>query len=215
MPQTLTPEWVQELGEEAEGQWSRLLHTLGNLTLTKYNAPMSNNPYADKQKVLAGSHFELNHYFAEVERWSPVAIRNRGHALASRALTIWRDIGETPNASEAEKQSSEPPVRIRFRHAQQPVKNWKDAFIKLLTHFDASSPGLLLRIATEQTLNAVIALNGDRFRLSKKQIGDVFINTHASAASLQDWCRKVAKLGSISVEDFEFIKADEPSAPPE
>jgi hypothetical protein len=215
MPQTLTPEWVQELQEEAEEQWSSLLHTLGNLTLTKYNPEMSNKPYAEKQKALKDSHFDLNRYFAEVERWSPDAIRKRGDALAQRALKIWSNIGGTPSPSEAEKQSSLPPVKIRFRDAQQPVKNWADAFIKLLIHFDASCPGLLLRIATEQTLHAVIALNGDRFRRSKKQIGDVFVNTHASAAQLQDWCRKVARLGSVDTGDFEFIKAEETPKPAE
>ena len=50
MPQTLTPEWRRELGDELEDQSSQLLHTLGNLTLTKYNADMSNKPYKDKQQ---------------------------------------------------------------------------------------------------------------------------------------------------------------------
>ncbi len=209
MPQTLTPEWTQELGDESGDLPSQLLHTLGNLTLTKYNADMSNKPYKDKQKALAGSHFVLNRYFAEIERWSPDAIRARGSKLAQFALSIWRDVGRVPSPIETEKQSKTPPVRIRFRGAQQPVINWKDAFIKLLKLFDASSPGLLLRIATEQTLHAVIATDGDRFRRSKVRIGDVYINTHASAAQLQDWCRKVAKIATIGADDFEFVMTDD------
>jgi hypothetical protein len=211
LPQTLSPEWVQELGDEAEEQSARLLHTLGNLTLTKYNAELSNKPYEDKRNELVGSHFVLNRYFAEVERWSPDAILERGRTLTQRALNIWGDVGRMSSSIETEKQSSLPPVKIRFRDAQQPVVNWKDAFIKLLKQFDASSPGLLLRIATEQTLHAVIAMNGDRFRRSKVQIGDVYINTHASAAQLQDWCRKVAKIGTIGVDDFEFVMPDDTS----
>ena len=50
MPQTLTPEWELELGPQAREQWARLLHTLGNLTLTGYNADMSNRPYVDKRE---------------------------------------------------------------------------------------------------------------------------------------------------------------------
>ena len=96
-------------------------------------------------------------------------------------------------------------MKIRFRDAQQPVLNWKDAFIKLLKQFDLSSPGLLLRIATEQTLYSVIAMNKDRFRQSKEQIGDVYVNTHASAAQLQVWCRRVAEIGKFSSADFEFV----------
>lgn len=81
----------------------------------------------------------------------------------------------------------------------------RTTFAKLLTQFDASNLGLLLRIATEQTLPAVIALDSARFRGSEVQIGDVFVNTHASAAQLQDWCRKVAEIGGIGSAGFEFV----------
>jgi hypothetical protein len=57
----------------------------------------------------------------------------------------------------------------------------------------------------EQSLHGVIALNGERFRRSRVQIGDVHINTHASAAQLQDWCRKVATIGGIGESEFKFI----------
>ena len=46
-----------------------------------------------------------------------------------------------------------------FRDNHQSVINWKDAFIKLLRMFDDSSPGLLQRIAAEQSLRGVVALN--------------------------------------------------------
>ena len=162
LPQTLTPEWQQELGAGADQHSSNLLHTLGNLTFTKYNAELSNKPYEVKQRDFANSHFVLNRHFADVVRWSPDAIRERGRVLAQRALRIWSDVGR--EAVSIKKPSSASPVRIRFRKNEQPVANWKDAFTKLLTHFEASSPGLLMRIATEQTLNAVIAIDVDRFR---------------------------------------------------
>lgn len=211
MPQTLTPEWIHEIGDESVEQSSQLLHTLGNLTLTKYNAELSNKPYNKKQNDFAGSHFELNRYFVTIERWSLDAIRERGRMLAQRALNIWPDVGRSPSSNETERQSSQPPVKIRFREVHKAVVNWKDAFITLLKQFDASSSGLLLRIATDQTLPAVIALDKNRFRRAKVQIGDVYINTHASAAQLQDWCRKVAKIGTIDPEDFEFVMQDEAS----
>jgi hypothetical protein len=212
MPQTMTAEWVEEFGIESEEGAPQLLHTLGNLTLTKYNAELSNKPYKNKREELAFSHFELNRHFGEVERWSAQAIRERGRILAQRALRIWADVGRESSAIEAEKQSSVAPEKIRFRGAEESVVNWKDAFIKLLKNFDANTPGLLLRIATEHTLHAVIATNGDRFRRSKVQLGDVFVNTHASAAQLMDWCRKVAKLGAIDPDDFEVVAPENAAA---
>jgi hypothetical protein len=206
MPQKLTQEWIEELGDKAEEQWAQLVHTLGNLTLTKYNAELSNNPYMAKRKELTSSHFVLNQYWANVERWNADAIRERGKNLAQRALKIWADVGRKSSTSDSiEKKKSTPPVRIRFREIEQEVVTWKDGFIKLLTIFDASAPGLLARIATEQSFQAVIATNGDKFPRSKAKIGDVFVNTHASAADFQNWCRKVAEIGGIPPSDFEFI----------
>lgn len=205
LPQTLTPEWEEEFGEDGAEQSSELLHTLGNLTLTKYNAELSNKPYKVKREELVRSHFELNRHFVEIARWSPDAIRERGRLLARRALKIWPDVGRASKLAEPDKRISSPPVRIRFRAAEETVLSWKDAFLKLLKLFDTACPGLLLRIATERAMQAVIALDGDRFRRSKAQIGDVYINTHASAAQLKDWCRKVADIAAISPNDFEFI----------
>ena len=209
MPQTLTPEWTLEIGDNKGEQWSQLVHSLGNLTLTKYNAELSNKPYQEKRKELLDSHYVLNSYFADVQRWSPNAIRERGRALALLAIEIWGDVGRPSISTETEKPSSLPPVKIRFRDNYQSVVTWKDAFLKLLKMFDDSCPGLLLRIATEQSLHGVIALKGDRFRRSKVQIGDVYINTHASAAQLQDWCRKVGKIGGIDASEFKFIIPDD------
>lgn len=49
MPQTLSEEWKLELGEEWESlHTEEMLHTLGNLTLTEYNAEYSNELFNKK-----------------------------------------------------------------------------------------------------------------------------------------------------------------------
>jgi len=207
MPQTLTPQWLEELGESTEEQSAKVLHTLGNLTLTKYNSELSNKPYKAKRKEFVGSHFELNRYFADVERWSPDAVLKRGHILAQQALKIWGDVGQVAAPPKTAKQTSSPPVAVRFRDTHLPAINWKDAFVKLLKQFDACSPGLIHNIAAEKTFLAVIALDEDRFRRSKVQFGDAFINTHSSGSQFQEWCRKIAKMAAIAVDDFEFVFA--------
>ena len=53
MPQTLTDSWKATLGEEWETIHDLLLHTVGNLTLTGYNAPLSNDEYSRKREILA------------------------------------------------------------------------------------------------------------------------------------------------------------------
>jgi hypothetical protein len=75
----------------------------------------------------------------------------------------------------------------------------------MIEQFEANSPGLLQRIATEQALDSFVAMNGDRFSRSKVRIGDVYVNTHASAATFLKWCRRVAEIGGIAPVDFEFL----------
>lgn len=205
LPQTLTSDWTNELGEGAAEQWERLLHTLGNLTLTGYNSELSNQPYHVKRKQLIQSHFELNGEFKAIERWNAAAIVRRGQTLARRALTIWADVGRASSIVEQEKRVSAIPLKVRFGTCEQPTTTWKDAYVKLLSQFDAKCPGLLQRIVNEQLLNSAVSADESRFHRSKAQIGELYVNTHASAAQLQDWCRKIAEIGAIAPSEFEFV----------
>ncbi len=211
MPQTLTAEWEEELSQGAREHWTLLLHTLGNLTLTGYNAELSNRPFEEKRKELSGSdklggsHFVLNHHFGSVTRWTPEAIRERGHMLALQAVKIWGHVGRESFTRKQKGHPARPPQAIRFRESRYPVRNWKQGYIKLLELFDLNCPGLLSRIALEQTLPTFIASKEDRFVRSRGKVGNVYINTHASAATLQEWSGKVAAMGKIDPDDFEFL----------
>ena len=193
LPQTLTDAWQKELGEGAPEHWSRLLHTLGNLTLTGYNSELSNEPYDVKRTLLIESHFELNRDFVKAQsmdsRCNPRTWRCPRPACGQDRC----DVGRLPSTNETEKQSGLPPTKIRFRGTHQAVATWRDAFITLLKQFEATVPGLLLRIATEQTLHAVIALEGDRFRRSSVQVGTVFINTHATRLSCRNGAERLPR----------------------
>ena len=166
---------------------------------------MSNKPYIVKRAELLKSHLELNRYFAEVERWTPDAIRARGCSLAQRALKIWEDVGRSTRPGEFKKPSTGRPLKVRFRGVEEPVSNWKDAFVKLLTQFEGASPGLLNRLATEEALNSVLAVDEAAFPRSKARIGQTYVNTHASAVQLQKWCRKIAEKGRFDPTEFEFV----------
>ena len=92
MPQTLTPAWRTELGDDAEGVHARRLHTLGNLTLTGYNAELSNRPFAEKKTMKGGfndSPVRLSRALRDAERWDEKTILRRGRELGRVALEIW------------------------------------------------------------------------------------------------------------------------------
>jgi len=94
MPQVLSGQnglaWKAMLGPDWEDAHARLLHTLGNLTLTAYNPDMANKPFAQKQKWLADvTHIDLNKHFKGLGIWDGGAIRGRGELLAEQVAKLW------------------------------------------------------------------------------------------------------------------------------
>lgn len=89
MPQALTDDWRRLLGAGADDVHSLYLHTLGNLTLSGYNSPLSNHAFERKSQILEGSHLELNREISEQNVWGEAQIVDRANRLAQRALSIW------------------------------------------------------------------------------------------------------------------------------
>ena len=129
------------------------------------------------------SHFVLNQHFKEIDQWTDERIRERGTILAQRALQVWPDVGRIPGSLEREKRPDQRPIAVRFRGKEQPCRNWRDGFIKLVRWFEESQPGLIARLAADQALYAVVTADPNRFARSKTQIGGVYLNTHASCGA--------------------------------
>ncbi len=103
MPQNpnLSVEWQSELGENWASLQSRYLHTLGNLTLTRYNSEYSDKPFAEKLHLvqtkdgenisvgLANSPFFLNVDFVNATSWNESDILARAERLSNKALNVW------------------------------------------------------------------------------------------------------------------------------
>ncbi|GAA8424945.1 hypothetical protein Hpkin77_11950 [Helicobacter pylori] len=92
MPQTLTPEWQKDLGENFEAIHEKYLHTIGNLTLTGYNSEYSNNSFQEKRDMEKGfkqSSFQLNQSLKKLESFGEKEIEKRANDLADWALKIW------------------------------------------------------------------------------------------------------------------------------
>lgn len=88
----LSPAWQESLGAEWKDEQKRLLHTLGNLTLTAYNSELSDRPFVDKRDHeggFAGSPLWLNRSLAKLDRWDVDAVEKRTRTLAERARDVW------------------------------------------------------------------------------------------------------------------------------
>jgi uncharacterized protein with ParB-like and HNH nuclease domain len=89
LPQTLTQEWKDQLGAEAEKVHSNLVNTLGNLTLTSYNSELSNLPFSKKKAKLENTHIELNRWILQQANWGAAQIEERAKTLLLKANEIW------------------------------------------------------------------------------------------------------------------------------
>jgi uncharacterized protein with ParB-like and HNH nuclease domain len=89
LPQTLTQEWKDELGTEAEKVHNNLLHTFGNLTLTSYNSELGNLPFLKKKAKLENTHIELNRWILQQEKWRASEIEERAKSLLLIANRLW------------------------------------------------------------------------------------------------------------------------------
>lgn len=92
MPQTLSPKWQEDLGENFKAIHEKYLHTIGNLTLTGYNSEYSNKPFKEKRDMENGfkqSSLKLNQSLKELESFGEKEIEKRANDLADWALKIW------------------------------------------------------------------------------------------------------------------------------
>ncbi|OIH92871.1 DUF262 domain-containing protein [Curtobacterium sp. MCBA15_001] len=95
LPQRLTPAWRAALrhdlrdGETVESVHESLVHTLGNLTLTGYNAELGNRPFAEKRNGLRASGLRSNQVIAAEPAWGRAEIQARGAWLARRICAMW------------------------------------------------------------------------------------------------------------------------------
>ena len=101
MPQNtnLSLQWRQDLGTNWEELQNTYLHTLGNLTLTRYNSELSDKPFIEKRDLDGGfgeSPLRLNKGLGKLDAWNEDCIIERAKRLANLALLVW----EYPQLSE-------------------------------------------------------------------------------------------------------------------
>ena len=95
MPQNIEHNlsWQQMLGEDWQEVHSLYLHSLGNLTITGYNAEMSNKSFGEKVNGESGfkhSHLKLSESIAQCDVWNKKAIQRRTNILTDIILKIWK-----------------------------------------------------------------------------------------------------------------------------
>jgi predicted transport protein len=100
--QDLNSWWKEALGENWSEIQSKYLHTIGNLTLTRYNSEFSDRSFIEKRDLPDGgfktSPLALNQGLGALATWNLETIQARANQLAEKALKVW----SSPVVDEAE-----------------------------------------------------------------------------------------------------------------
>lgn len=171
MPQTLTPEWKQALGEDWENIYTTYLHTFANLTLTGFNTSYSNHSFNEKkegyidrkgEKVngFKDSAFCLSNYLKQCSQWTLTEIKERGAKLLSDFLYLWPMIqtNYTPLEKDFDLASFDDDefeltgrriIAYRYRDERHPVTTWKDMLVQVCKLVYEENPSIVTYVATK------------------------------------------------------------------
>lgn len=84
-------EWKQALGENYAEIQAKYIHSLGNLTLTRYNSEMGDKPFAEKLEVYKESAMHtLNKFVVQQSTWNEQTILARTEILSNCACEAWK-----------------------------------------------------------------------------------------------------------------------------
>ncbi len=141
----LSSDWQLALGDDWERIQREYLHTLGNLTLTGYNAEYKDRLFTDKRDMSGGfkeSPLKLNEMLRGLDKWDENAIQMRANMLAAQALIVW---GSPPKLNDSTPSSQPKPAPSpsdyciddhRFLCESEEVREVFDAFRKEVLALD-------------------------------------------------------------------------------
>lgn len=134
MPQNkeLNDWWKTALGDDFTNVQEKYLHTIGNLTLTRYNSEFSDRSFLEKRDHPEGgfskTNLRLNQGLRGLQTWNESEISARADTLIIGALKVWPTLAADPELVK----------KIASEKKKEPKTNYTYADHKYLTY-----PGIM------------------------------------------------------------------------
>jgi uncharacterized protein with ParB-like and HNH nuclease domain len=218
MPQTtnLSDKWVNALGDDWIQVHSKYLHTIGNLSLTRYNSEMSNKFFTEKRDIAGGyidSTCWLNKDLKELNTWNENEILNRAERLIDEAIKIWK----SPNSDEEKNEynivldfedewKNKRPKYFIFMDEKHDVRDITHLYVQIVTIIYEFDPEAFLDAINDEVITSkrMFSLDANDFHGSSPKLSDTlfFINTnYNSDAKKNNLLALIHKIG-FNEEDF-------------
>ena len=98
--QELNDWWQKALGSDFRKVQEKYLHTIGNLTLTRYNSEFSDRSFPEKRDHPDGgfskTNLRLNEGLQKLGTWNESSIVSRADALINKVLEVWPTLTADP-----------------------------------------------------------------------------------------------------------------------
>lgn len=218
MPQTLSPEWRQELGDGVDDDVHAMyLNTIGNLTLTGYNSQYSNNPFKDKRDREHGfkdSGLRLNREVSLCDSWGIPEICDRNEKLWNKFLKLWPLPISTyvPKDSERDSHALDSDfdftghkiVAYTFRGERKTAKTWVEVMQGLLPLIYREDPPTFRAVATGHKFPARY-FSSEPIDYGFEVGGEIWYNPGCSTSNKLETLRRIVdRLDSLDRADLTF-----------
>ena len=224
MPQTLTPAWQRDLGDDYEHIHELWLHRMANLTLTAYNSKYSNRPFEEKKTMEKGfkdSGIRMNTWIAQKDKWALEELKERDIYLTEKALKIWP-------APQTEYKPAEKPmdmctldddvdltgrqiVKFAFRNVEQPIANWTEMFLAVIRILYEEDKSVIAQLAAsaDEGIAQDFSFNKEEF-IRFAELGDgIYVWTNSSTQVKMAMLSRLFTLHHAEPSDLIFYLKDD------
>ncbi|MCX6981782.1 MAG: DUF262 domain-containing protein [Verrucomicrobia bacterium] len=192
MPQTPTSWWEENLGEAWRETHELKLHTLGNLTLTGYNAELSNGNFASKRTVFLQSPVHLSRSITRFEKWDGEAMQQRGEELAELALRTWPYFGPTDSLfahANAGGFTGRTPTAVLVLGERRDISTWREVLQCTLEAVRDAAPDSFDGVVAE--FPRLISTDAAKFRAPRPLGESLHFETNLSAEAIARYCQQL------------------------
>ena len=192
MPQTPTPWWEEILGETWRETHELKLHALGNLTLTGYNAELSNGDFLSKRAVFLQSPIYLTRSITRFEKWDSAAIQQRGEELAELALKTWPSFGPMESLFSGEPTNGftgKTPVAVLVLGERRDAATWREVMQGTLEAVRDAAPDAFDSVVAE--FPRLLSADAAKFRAPRPLGESLYFETNLSAEAIARYCQQV------------------------
>ena len=233
MPQHLTAEWRDDLGDNYEEIHETWLHRLANLTLTGYNPSLSNNRFIEKRDSANGGYstsgIRMNQIIAKKDKWTLKELQERNTLMLERAKEIWQYPSTSFVPAEKEYDSctlDDEDVELKgrelakfsYKNAEQPVNSWADMIEQVIISLHQQDKSVIASIAygtdKDSELNNLFTTDPSKLRNPLQIDENIYFEKNTSTNYKVIILRRLFNLFKANPMDLVFYLKDAASEGP-